>query len=76
MVREGSAFLQGRLVWSFTAADRVLIRPDVQYGVLPAGAILEGPTVPLESGRIYHVLLETLADVGGITGHGTATFRP
>jgi hypothetical protein len=64
------------LVWSFSASELAPVGPSVRYGVLPDGAILEGPTRPLVSGATYRVTLEMIVGGDVIAGHGTATFRP
>jgi hypothetical protein len=76
VVSLGSDGQTGILMWSFSAPEVVPVGPSVHYGVLPTGAILEGPTRPLISGNLYRLTLEMISGTGVITGQGAVTFRP
>jgi hypothetical protein len=76
VISVGRAGQEGVLVWSFSAPDGAAVRPGVRYGVLPAGAILEGPTRPLQSGTPYRVTVERILGGTVIAAQGATTFIP
>ena len=63
----------GLVFWAFSAEGR-LVSPGLQYGVLPPGALSEGPTRILQAGTAYQVSVEMIVDGSIITGQGTTTF--
>jgi hypothetical protein len=64
------------VVWSFSASPLATVGPTVHFGLLPQGATLEGPTLPLVRGTSYRVTLERIIGGDAISVYGAATFTP